>query len=97
MSGACRKALAGKCDQADAIALQLVEQILGGELDALEAIRLHIIGKHAARDIDREEQIEPFAFYFIVGITPARPRQTNDDEREDEKEENETHDAPRRD
>ena len=94
MRGACRKALAGKCDQTDAIALQLVEQILGGQLDALEAIRLHIIGKHAARDVDREEEIEPFAFYFIKGIAPARPRQTNDDEGEDEKEEDETHDAP---
>ncbi len=33
----------GESDQADAIALQLVDQILGRELDPLEAIRLHVV------------------------------------------------------
>ena len=74
--------------------MQLVEQILRGQFDPLEAIRLHVVREHAARDIDREEQVESLAFHLVVGVAPARARQTNDDQGEDEEEQDETENPP---
>ena len=80
------KRAAGKRDQTDAIALQLVDQILGREFDALEPVRLHVVGKHAARSIDREKEIEPFALHILKRVTPARLGQSDDGQGEAKKE-----------
>ena len=92
--GRLEEGAAGKGDQADAIALQLVDQILRREFDPLETIRLHVVREHAARNVDREEQVESLAFHLVVGVAPARSRQANEDEAEDEKEKDEAKDAP---
>ena len=42
-----------------------------GQLHPFEPVRLDIVGKHAARCVDRDEQIEPLAFHLLKRVTPA--------------------------
>src|SRR4029453_5245274 len=64
-------------DQTNAIALQLGNQILDGELDAIESVWLDVIGKHAARRVHGDQQIEALAFYIFKRVAPARLRRTD--------------------
>ena len=52
-------------------------QNLDRELDAIEPVRLDVVGKHAARGIHGNQQIETLAFYVFERVTPARLRQTD--------------------
>src|SRR5262249_29607232 len=70
-------------------------KILGGEFDALEPVRLHVVRKHASRSIDREKQVESFAFHILVYITDLRPRQTHDRERKSKHQKSESQNTPR--
>ncbi len=73
-----QKGATGKSNQADTVALQLVNQILRREFDTLQSVRRHVVGKHAARRVHRDEQIETFALYILERVTPARLSQADD-------------------
>ena len=72
-----QKCAAGKSNQTNTIALQLTDQILNRELDAIKSVRLDVIGQHAARCVHRDQQIESLAFYIFKRVTPPRLGQTN--------------------
>ena len=65
------------------------------EFDALESIGLDIVGKHAARSIDREKEIEAFALHILKFITPARLGETNDGQGEAEKKKSKAQNTPK--
>src|SRR5205814_2556310 len=67
-----QKSAPGKGDQTNAVALQFVNQILDREFDALESIRLDVVGEHAPRRIHGDEQIQPFTLYVLKRVTPSR-------------------------
>src|SRR5438552_5080736 len=72
-----QKSAARKSNQANAVALQFIDQILDRQLDALQPVWLDVIGKHAARCVHCDQQIEPFALYVLERIAPARLRETD--------------------
>src|SRR5262249_12340436 len=72
-----QKSAAGESDQANAVALKVIDQILDGKLDALEPVRLDVIGKHAARCVHSDQQVEPFTLYILKSVTPSRLSETD--------------------
>ena len=48
---------AGEDDQADALAVQLIEQRVDEQLGARQAGRRHVVGEHAAREVEREHHL----------------------------------------
>ena len=66
-----------------------------GEFDAFEPVWLHVIGKHAARGINCDQQIETFAFHILKCVAPPRLRETHNGKPKSEKLQHESKHAPR--
>ena len=70
-----QKGIAREGNQTDAIAMQVVEQILRGQLRAGEPVRLHVRSQHALGRVDRDQDIEPAAMRTSVVYRALRSRQ----------------------
>ena len=90
-----QKSAAGKGDETNTVTLKFIDQVLANKLNAFEPVRLDVIGKHAARSIDRDEQVEAFPFHILKRITPARLRETDKGQGKTEQLQSESHHASR--
>ena len=72
----------GKRDQAHAVALDLIQQILGGELCAREPVRQEIRREHGFRGVDREDDVAPALPFLLPSEAPPRPCECDNGERD---------------
>src|SRR5207237_5896135 len=61
---------AGEGDEAGAVAPELRQQVLDGELRAAEAVRLHVAREHAARGVERDDEIDALAVHLLPAEAP---------------------------
>ena len=66
-----QKGATRKRDQPDTVALQFVDKILRGQLHALETVRRHIVRQHAARGVDRQDQVESLCALRLRRCNPS--------------------------
>ena len=69
------EAHAGEDDQADTVAVQLAEQGVDLALCSPEPRRRDVVGKHAARHVDGDDQVDAFALDLARPFAPLRSRQ----------------------
>ena len=61
---------AGERDETGAVALELRQQVLDGELRAAEAVRLHVGREHAARGVEGDDEIDALAMHLLPAKAP---------------------------
>ncbi len=74
-----REGVSGEGNQPDTVALQLLDEIGDREARPLEPVRHHVLRQHAARRIDREDQVDAPAFHLaeFEAILRSRHREEN--------------------
>src|SRR6185312_4020504 len=72
---------AGKGGEPEPVAIEILYQPARFAQRAAQAARFHVFGEHRARDIDRDDEIEPAGFRDDALFTPTRPGQRDRRER----------------
>ena len=90
-----QKRRARECEQPDAITLDLVQQILRGELRAREAVRQEVRREHGIRRINRDDHIAPALPFFLPREAPLWTRQRHERQCKPEQQQRKTCTPPR--
>jgi hypothetical protein len=70
-----------ECDESDAVAAQLVQEVPQGELRAGEPVRLDVHGQHAARRVECDDEVDAFPTHLLPAKAPLRAGQGDDEGR----------------
>ena len=70
---------AGERDESGAVALELRQQVLDGELCPPEAVRLHVRREHAPRRVERDDQVDALAVHLLPAESPHGPGECEDE------------------
>ena len=77
-----QKSVAREREQADAVAIEIVDKVIDGELGAVEPVRLHILRQHAFGRVHRDQQFDALAMHFLPVETDLRTGQRDEQTRD---------------
>ncbi len=80
--GGLQVGVAGEDDEADAVAGEQGEQVLGGELGAGEAVGDEVVREHGARAVDGEDDVAPALALGLLFLPPTRAAGGEDEQAE---------------
>ena len=78
---ALEKSRAGERHQGQTVAARFRHQVTHRQLGARQPVRLHVGGEHAARGVERDDQVDPLAPHLLPAKTPHRSREREHEER----------------
>ena len=81
----------GEDDDADAVALQPVDQVGDGHLGALQPVGTYVFGQHRVGDVEHQHQVDTFALDLLQLGAHLRVYQADHQEEEGDEQQEELH------